>query len=99
MHRVRDMAANGNYRKSDQAKGWIGYAVAEVLGLDPSDEADKKQIKAILKKWFADGVLDTKERYDEQQRKNRPFVVPGNWNEQPDQDGLNADESILKPSA
>jgi hypothetical protein len=81
MHRVRDMAANGNYRKSDQAKDWIGYAVAEVLDLDPSDEADKRQIKAILKKWFANGVLDTKDRYDEQQRKTRPFVVPGNWNE------------------
>jgi hypothetical protein len=52
-----------------------------VLNLDPDDEADKRQIKAILKKWFANGVLDTKDRYDEQPRKNRPFVVPGNRNE------------------
>ena len=84
------MAANGNYRKSDQAKDWIGYAVAEVLDLDPSDEADKRQIKAILKKWFANGVLDTKDRYDEQQRKNRPFVVPGNWNEAPAGETMNS---------
>jgi hypothetical protein len=89
-HRVRDMAANGNYRKSDQAKDWIGYAVAEVLDLDPSDEADKKQIKAILKKWFANGVLDTKEQLDEK-RMPRPFVVPGNWNEKP-ADGTSATE-------
>jgi hypothetical protein len=68
------MAANGkNYRKSDQTKDWIGYAVAEVLDLDPSDEADKRQIKAILKKWFANGVLDTKERLDEK-RMPRPFA-------------------------
>jgi hypothetical protein len=82
MNRVRDMAANGNYRKSEQAKDWIGYAVAEVLDLDPSDDADRKQIKAILKKWFANGVLDTKKRLDEH-REMRPFVVPGNWNEAP----------------
>jgi hypothetical protein len=80
MHRVRDMAANGNYRKDPQADNWIGNTVAEVLDLDPSDEADKKQIKAILKKWFANGVLDVKTRPDENRMK-RSFVVPGNWNE------------------
>jgi hypothetical protein len=56
-----------------------------VLDLDPDDEADKKRIKAILKKWFANGVLTTAERKDEH-RHAKKFVVPGNWREQPDDD-------------
>jgi hypothetical protein len=82
MHQVRDKAEKGSYRKSDQAENWIGIAVAEVLDLDATDEADRKQIKAILKKWFANGVLAVKTRLDDK-RMPRPFVVPGNWNEAP----------------
>jgi hypothetical protein len=82
MHCVREMARTGSYRRDPQANDWIGKAVAEVLDLDPGDEADRKQIKAILKKWFANGVLDTEPRKDKDSKK-RPFVVPGNWNEAP----------------
>jgi hypothetical protein len=83
MHRARVIAAAGSYRKDPQSDDWIGKPVAEMLDLDISDDADRKQLKSILKKWFANGVLDTKERYDEQQRKKRPCVVPGNWKEAP----------------
>lgn len=82
MHRVRAMAAAGSYRKDPQADNWIGLAVAEVSGLDAADETDKKQIKDVLKTWFANGVLTTEERKDGK-RMSRFFVVPGNWNEEP----------------
>jgi hypothetical protein len=91
MHRVREMARNGPYRSSAQASDWIGRAVAEVLGLDVENEADKKQIKTILKTWFANGVLDTEEREDAH-RHHKTFVVPGNWNEADNQAAADADK-------
>jgi hypothetical protein len=79
MQRVREMATAGSYPRDPQADDWIGKAVAEVLDLDISEEADLKQIKTILKTSFANGVLATAERKDEGQRKKRTFVVPENW--------------------
>jgi hypothetical protein len=72
------MAAAGSYRKDSRSEDWIGRAVAEVLDLDLNDEADLKQVKNILKTWFANGVLDVKPRKDET-RHERNYVVPGNW--------------------
>ena len=80
MHRVRAMAAEGNYRKDVQSSDWIGRAIGEVIGLDPDDEADNKRIKGIIRVWLANGVLAIKQRQDARRRK-RPFVGPGNWNE------------------
>jgi hypothetical protein len=78
VHRVRTMAAEGSYRKDSRAEDWIGRAVAEVLDLDLEDEADRKQVKDILKTWFANGVLDVKPQKDGT-RHERTYVVPGNW--------------------
>ena len=80
MLRVRAMAAEGNYRKDSRAEDWIGHAVAEMLDLDIDDEADSKRIRQILRTWFENRVLTTKSRQDER-RKTRVFVVPGDWNE------------------
>jgi hypothetical protein len=78
MHRMRTMAAEGKYRKDSRAEDWIGRAVAEVLDLDLDDEADRKQVKDILKTWFANGVLEVKPQKDGT-RHERAYVVPGNW--------------------
>ena len=72
------MAAEGRYRKDSRAEDWIGRAVAKVLDLDLEDEADRKQVKNILKTWFANGVLAVKLEKDEGRHK-RAYVVPGNW--------------------
>jgi hypothetical protein len=80
IHRVRTAVANGKYRKNVQADDWVGKVVGDILDLDLDDEADLKQIKAILKTWFANGVLATAQGTDANHIK-REFVVPGNWNE------------------
>src|SRR5215831_5020150 len=76
--RVRTIAASGSYRKDSRSGDWIGHPVAEMLDLDLEDEADRKQLNKILKTWFANRVLTTKEGQDDN-RNRRMFVVPGAW--------------------
>jgi len=80
------MAAQGRYRQDVRAADWIGRAVAEIADLDADDEADRKQIKIVLKTWFENGVLKTEPGKDEQ-RRDRIYVVPGDWNEAGSNDG------------
>jgi hypothetical protein len=81
MHRIRTMVAAGSYRKDSRSEDWVGKAVAEMLDLDTEEEADRKQVKAVLKTWFANGVLTTDKRQD-QWRQWKAFVVPGNWTDE-----------------
>jgi AAA domain len=79
MHRVREVVRSVRYQKAPQSKDWVGYAVAEVVGLDTTK--DRGLLNRILKTWFANGVLATEERFDNH-RKPHLFVIPGSWNEQ-----------------
>jgi hypothetical protein len=56
-------------------------ALAKHLGLDP--EADRKKLNAVLRTWYANGVLAVETRKDGL-RHERQYVVPGNWNEEVD---------------
>jgi hypothetical protein len=80
MYKIREVAAQGTWRKDTRSEQWIGNAVAKVADLNPSDVADRKTIKAALAAWFTNGVLDVQVREDEH-RKEREYVIPGNWNE------------------
>jgi hypothetical protein len=89
MHRCRNLAQGGAYRRSSQSADWIGYAVAEILKIDvkhgaENDPRDIARIKEILRKWFKNGVLATEKRPDKQRRK-REFVIPGSWEPEPKQ--------------
>ena len=78
MRAVRDMAREGDYRADPRSPDWIGRAIAEVLDLDT--EEDKGRVKAILKAWLNKGVLRVSKHKDET-RRERSFVVPGEWAE------------------
>jgi hypothetical protein len=80
MHAVREMARTGDWRKDQRSDDWIGHALAEVLCLDTNHAADRKKINGILSTWFDNKVLDAAKRKDAD-RKERQFVVPGDWNE------------------
>jgi hypothetical protein len=80
MRAVREMARDGDWRKDPRADSWIGRAVAEELNLNIHKPADVKKIKDVLAVWFANGVLDTTLRKDAK-RRDKEFVVPGDWNE------------------
>jgi hypothetical protein len=66
-----------NYIYHSNAKDWIGLALAERLGLDPEDKADRVKLKKILKVWLNKGVIALDERVDPNTRHKRGFVVPG----------------------
>lgn len=73
---VQIMVSTGNYRKDAQAKEWVGRAVADVLGLDLENPAEKEKVKTILKTWFANGKLADDLRPDDN-RKEKVFVSVG----------------------
>jgi hypothetical protein len=50
------LTRGGAYRVDPQAKEWFGYALGELLGLDPrNNPGDKAKLKAIIKKWLETG--------------------------------------------
>jgi hypothetical protein len=79
IHRVRELARNGAYRRASNSQDWIGKAVAEVLGWDLEQSRDK--LNAILRAWYKNAVLAVERRKDATSR-DRDFVIPGSWNEE-----------------
>jgi AAA domain len=89
MHKCRTLAQTGAYRLDSRADDWVGYMVADVLGINvargvENDPKDLARIKQILHTWFKNKVLTTEQRRDHDTRHKRTFVVPGPWtDEQP----------------
>ncbi len=55
--RVQAAVAEREYRESVQSKDWVGYLIADVTGLDPSEAAEKQKIKSIVREWLDKGWL------------------------------------------
>jgi hypothetical protein len=75
---TRNLARTQELRDDPRADAWIGIPLAKHLNLNLSNKADKAKVKNILKKWTDNGVLAVEEREDDRRRK-RKFIVPGNW--------------------
>lgn len=70
-------------RSDGQASGWVGYLVAECLGLDlgPRTASDRNEshdqarikVKKILSGWYKNHVLTTKKRTDPTDPRKRKF--------------------------
>jgi hypothetical protein len=73
---VQRAVAQKTYWASVQAEGWVGEAIAKVLGMNVADPAHKAKIKAMIAGWIKGGVLKPEDRRDEN-RKLRPAVVVG----------------------
>ncbi|MBW6528722.1 helicase RepA family protein [Sphingomonas sp. RHCKR7] len=76
LRRVQEAVAAGSWRKDGQAKDWVGKAVADVLGLDLSNDKDKARVREMLKQWHRNGALDEETRKDGKGN-DRPFVIVG----------------------
>jgi hypothetical protein len=64
----------GKWRENSQAEAWVGYAVADALGLDASKNGrDRHRVIGILKAWLKAGSIVVVERLDEH-RMMKKFV-------------------------
>lgn len=73
----RAVAEGGPWRASVQAKDWVGRPIAEALGLDLDNPADRTKVKALLKTWTATGMFVTVDGIDPIRRDRRQFVEVG----------------------
>lgn len=84
--RVQDVVAGGDWRENIQARDWVGKAIADALGLDLSDTADKARARELARRWIADGSLKVVQRKDAKSEL-RPFVEVGKRAEPKASDG------------
>jgi AAA domain len=99
MLKCRNVAQGGAYRTSSQSRDWIGFVVAEVLGINISfdgenDVKDVARVKEILRQWFKNKVLATEKRQDAH-RKERDFVVAGPWQPETPASEVYADDDTV----
>jgi hypothetical protein len=96
MHKCRELVRTGAYRADSRSKDWVGYMVADVLKINVSYGAENNpkdiaRIKQILHTWCKNRVFATEKRQDKN-RKERTFVVPGQWDETPTPEEADLDE-------
>jgi hypothetical protein len=63
----------GRWRESIQAKDWVGYAVAEALGLDRDNKRDRAKAAGLVNIWIKQGILVVVNEPDEK-RMMRKYV-------------------------
>lgn len=78
LYEVQMRIDQGEYADNVQAKDWAGKVVAEVIGADVDNKADKSRIKSMLKTWKSNGAFEVDRRPTEKGRE-KPFLVVKNW--------------------
>jgi hypothetical protein len=64
----------GNFKENSQAKDWVGFPVAQVLGVSLADKADKAKVIGVIKAWINNGSLKVVEETDDKRREKKKFV-------------------------
>lgn len=64
-------------RASPRAKAWVGYLVAEVLGMDADNPRDRARINTFIKTWVKADVLREGEERDTQKGRDVSVIVCG----------------------
>jgi len=78
MHDVRHAVGEKPYREDSRSPNWVGKLLAQKMHLNLENPKDKATVRAVLDRWFKNGVLAKEEKEDEH-RKMRTFVVAGEW--------------------
>jgi hypothetical protein len=77
MEFIRTTAREGIHNRWDtRAKSWIGRPLADRLGLDAQNKADREDIRAKLNICRKSGMIAVETRLDAKRRR-REFVVAG----------------------
>jgi hypothetical protein len=82
MEAVWNWGRTGEFRVDPRSPKWLGWKIAELLGLKArhggdNSKAELAKIKKLLKTWHGNKVLDTAKRPDEKSTE-REFYVCGN---------------------
>ena len=73
------IAAGGPWARNSQANDWAGFAVADALDMDMSDEAQKERVKRMLDVWIDKGALkESRGPSPKNKSRDRPEVIVGN---------------------
>lgn len=67
-------------RADIRSKDWIGVVVADCLGFDLTEAADKNKVKAIVQKWIETRVLKVEETHDARNGRAVKVIVAGENN-------------------
>jgi hypothetical protein len=67
-------------QESSRGNDWVGYKVAEVLGLNINEKAINAKIKQMLKHWIKEDVLAVVERQNRRSGRLSKYVVAGSNN-------------------
>ena len=73
---IAAMAANPPSH-SPRSATWAGYTTAEILNIDPTDEAGRQRIKDMLNYWIKTDVLIVEERPDSRNGRTKKVVIAG----------------------
>ena len=69
--------ANPPPRFSSQAAGWVGVIVADALGLDLTDKAQRARVNSMIGTWIRTQVLEVVEVHDPAKGRDTKIIVPG----------------------
>jgi hypothetical protein len=81
MRWMREEVRHQKYRYDPRSPDWVGLALAKHLGLDPRadpQEAQRHTTGMVCQRCTSSGNPKTGVRHE------RKYVVPGNWNDDPD---------------
>lgn len=67
-------------RESIQSTKWVGHVVADVLGFDMKDKAEKAKVSQIVRAWIKSDVLTVEAIYDTRNGRDVKVVFPGQNN-------------------
>ncbi|GAA4643970.1 helicase RepA family protein [Pontixanthobacter gangjinensis] len=74
---VQQLIAAGEYGANVQAMDWAGNAVAEIIGADLGDKADKARVKSLLSQWTANKAFKIETRPMPGKGRDKPFLIVG----------------------
>jgi hypothetical protein len=101
MRVARELAQTGEYRADVRSPQWFGWRLAQHLKVPivyggANSKLDMARIKAIIKTWLQNNVLEEEEREDEKRRK-RKYFVPGSFRPEPNEtaESIHDDEDDL----
>lgn len=77
LDRVLVLIASGEWLAHVQADAWAGIAIAEVLGLDIDDKAQRARVASILRRWIKEKALVEVSRHDSKKGRERKYIEVG----------------------